>query len=116
MIRADAAHRIMLARLNADRFVDRVEEVTFSGPAAAERNQEVRYITERAVFALIEGTVTMIEIAEGLDPAPNMALFIAQDSSRERTNRQDLRTAERIPFRGKQDLPDLLCNLPWSRP
>jgi propionate CoA-transferase len=50
------------------RFVDRVEEVTFSGPAAAERNQEVRYITERAVFALIEGTVTMIEIAEGLDP------------------------------------------------
>jgi propionate CoA-transferase len=50
------------------RFVERVEEVSFSGPAAAERSQEVRYITERAVFALIEGTVTMIEIAEGLDP------------------------------------------------
>ncbi len=51
-----------------ERFVDQVKEITFSGPEAAERGQEVRYITERAVFALIEGTVTMIEIAEGLDP------------------------------------------------
>ena len=50
------------------RFVERVEEITFNGPAAAERGQEVRYITERAVFALVDGTVTMIEIAEGLDP------------------------------------------------
>jgi propionate CoA-transferase len=51
-----------------ERFVDEVREITFSGPAAASRGQEVRYITERAVFALINGTVTMIEIAEGLDP------------------------------------------------
>ena len=50
------------------RFVDRVKEITFSGPAAAERGQEVRYITERAVFALTDGIVTMIEIADGLDP------------------------------------------------
>jgi len=50
------------------RFVDRVQEVTFSGPAAAERGQEVRYITERAVFALVNGIVTMIEVAAGLDP------------------------------------------------
>ncbi|MGB5533378.1 MAG: hypothetical protein WBN71_09755, partial [Acidimicrobiia bacterium] len=51
-----------------ERFVDQVREITFSGPDAAERGQEVRYITERAVFALIKGTVTMIEIASGLDP------------------------------------------------
>jgi acyl CoA:acetate/3-ketoacid CoA transferase len=51
-----------------ERFVDRVREITFSGPDAAERGQEVRYITERAVFALIDGSVTMIEIAQGLDP------------------------------------------------
>ena len=43
-------------------------EVTFSGPVAAERGQEVRYITERAVFALIDGALTLIEVAEGLDP------------------------------------------------
>ena len=51
-----------------ERFVDRVREITFSGTAAAERGQEVRYITERAVFALVDGVVTMIEVAEGLDP------------------------------------------------
>ena len=51
-----------------ERFVDRVKEITFSGPNAAERGQEVRYITERAVFALIDGIVTMVEIAEGFDP------------------------------------------------
>jgi propionate CoA-transferase len=51
-----------------ERFVDQVKEITFSGPDAAERGQEVLYITERAVFALVEGTVTMIEIADGLDP------------------------------------------------
>ena len=51
-----------------ERFVDRVKEITFSGPAAAAQGQEIRYITERAVFALVEGTVTLIEIADGLDP------------------------------------------------
>lgn len=50
------------------RFVEQVREVTFSGPEAVATGQEVRYVTERAVFALIDGTVTMIEIAEGLDP------------------------------------------------
>jgi propionate CoA-transferase len=53
---------------STERFVDQVKEITFNGRAAAELGQEVRYITERAVFALIEGTVTMIEIADGIDP------------------------------------------------
>lgn len=50
------------------RFVEEVREVTFSGAVATERGQEVLYITERAVFELIHGTVTMIELADGLDP------------------------------------------------
>src|SRR5690606_81787 len=49
------------------KFVETVDEVSFSGAMAAKRGQLVRYITERAVFELREGKVTLIEIAERLD-------------------------------------------------
>ncbi len=50
------------------KFVETVDEVSFSGAMAQKRGQSVRYITERAVFELRDGRVTMIEIADGLDP------------------------------------------------
>lgn len=50
------------------KFVETVDEVSFSGAIANQRGQQVRYITERAVFELGEGRVTLIEIADGLDP------------------------------------------------
>ncbi len=50
------------------KFVENVDEVSFSGNMAMRRGQRVRYITERAVFELIDGKVTLIEVAEGLDP------------------------------------------------
>jgi propionate CoA-transferase len=50
------------------KFVETVREISFSGRMAAERGQEVRYITERAVFALVDGVVTLVEVAEGIDP------------------------------------------------
>ena len=53
---------------SVQRFVDRVQEVSFSGPVSLEAGQEVLYITERAVFALVDGVVTLVEIAEGMDP------------------------------------------------
>ena len=63
---ADGTIRIV-AEGRIRRFVDEVREVSFSGPLAAHRNQEVWYITERAVFALVDGVVTLIEVAGGLD-------------------------------------------------
>lgn len=48
------------------KFVKDVEQITFSGKYAG-KDQEVFYITERAVFKLIDGKVTLIEIAPGLD-------------------------------------------------
>ena len=50
------------------KMVEDVDEISFSGEMATRRGQEVRYITERAVFQLIDGTVTLIEVAEGIDP------------------------------------------------
>lgn len=48
------------------KFVDKVGQITFSGRYAPD-DQEVLYITERAVFKLIDHKMTLIEIAPGLD-------------------------------------------------
>jgi propionate CoA-transferase len=49
------------------KFVDAVREVSFSGRMARRNGQDVRFITERAVFALRDEGVTLIEVAEGVD-------------------------------------------------
>lgn len=49
------------------KFIDTVEQITFSGPYAASLNQPVMYITERAVFELRKDGVYLIEIAPGVD-------------------------------------------------
>jgi propionate CoA-transferase len=53
---------------NLSKFVETVDEVSFSGAMANRRGQQIRYITERAVFELGDGKVTLIEVADGLDP------------------------------------------------
>jgi propionate CoA-transferase len=49
------------------KFVDQVEQITFSGQYAAKSNKPIMYVTERAVFELINGQVTLTEIAPGID-------------------------------------------------
>ncbi len=49
------------------KFINDVEQVTFSAEYAKENNQNVMYITERAVFRLIDGVLTLTEIAPGID-------------------------------------------------
>jgi propionate CoA-transferase len=49
------------------KFVEAVEQVTFSGSYAAEKGQQVLYVTERAVFELREGRLMLTEVAPGID-------------------------------------------------
>ncbi len=48
------------------KFVDTVGQITFAGQYAP-ANQKVMYITERAVFELIDHQITLTEIAPGMD-------------------------------------------------
>ena len=49
------------------KFVEKVDQITFNGPLAREKGQEVIICTERAVFQLVKEGVMIIEIAPGVD-------------------------------------------------
>ena len=49
------------------KFIDHVEQITFSGKYASINKKPILYVTERAVFTLRDGEVTLIEIAPGID-------------------------------------------------
>ena len=51
----------------AQKFVKRVEQVTFSGTYAAMRKQPVLYVTERCVFRLTLEGMELIEVGPGID-------------------------------------------------
>ncbi len=49
------------------KFVPQVREISFSARLARERGQQVRYITDRAVFALANEGLVLTEVAPGID-------------------------------------------------
>jgi propionate CoA-transferase len=49
------------------KFIEQVEQITFNGPDAALRRQEVVFVTERAVFHLRADGLELTEIAPGVD-------------------------------------------------
>ncbi len=59
------------------KFVERVERITFSGAFARASGQDVLFVTERAVFRLVDSGLALVEVAPGIDVArdilPHMA-------------------------------------------
>ena len=51
----------------ARKYVNEVEQVTFSGAYATQIKQKVIFITERAVFELRDGVLILTEVAPGVD-------------------------------------------------
>lgn len=49
------------------KLVEKVQQITYSGPYGAQRGQRVLYVTERAVFRLTTHGVELIEVAPGID-------------------------------------------------
>ena len=49
------------------KFVPEVRQISFSGTLARQRGQQVRYMTDRAVFELAEDGLVLIEVAPGID-------------------------------------------------
>ncbi|WP_159737089.1 acyl CoA:acetate/3-ketoacid CoA transferase [Vibrio atypicus] len=49
------------------KFLEEVEQITFSAQQATQNNKPVLYITERAVFRLLSDGLELIEIAPGID-------------------------------------------------
>ena len=58
---------IILQEGKNKKYVDKVQQITFSGSYAFKAGQNVIYITERAVFELTEEGVMLTEIAPGID-------------------------------------------------
>jgi propionate CoA-transferase len=49
------------------KFRKSVEQIAFNGPNAVRNGKDVTYMTERAIFKLIDGKLTLVEYAPGLD-------------------------------------------------
>jgi acyl CoA:acetate/3-ketoacid CoA transferase len=57
----------VLEQGKVQKLVPKVDQITFSGPQAQVRKQQVLYLTERASFRLTQHGVELFEIAPGID-------------------------------------------------
>ncbi len=68
-VRAADGHLAIVREGMVKKVLSRVEHLSFNGPYTAGRGTRLLYITERAVFDLRDGRLTLAEIAPGADLA-----------------------------------------------
>ena len=66
-VRVDAGRLVIHKDGEFRKFVRQVGQISFSGPLALERGQEVLFVSERAVFRLQADGLVLMEIAPGAD-------------------------------------------------
>ncbi|KAB1070205.1 acyl CoA:acetate/3-ketoacid CoA transferase [Methylobacterium planeticum] len=89
------------------KFVEKVEQNTFSGPFAQERNQPVLYVTERCVFHLTKRGLELIEVAPGIDIGRDILAHMAFTPIIENPITMDLRIFREEPMELLADLLNL---------
>src|SRR4029077_17925416 len=57
----------ILSEGKSSKFIDKVDQITFSGRLAASNGQPVLYVTERCVFKLTQEGLELIEVAPGVE-------------------------------------------------
>ncbi|TQS46668.1 3-oxoacid CoA-transferase [Cryptosporangium phraense] len=69
-----AAQRLsVVTEGRSQRFVEAVEQISFSGPLSQRRGQTILFVTERCVFSLDADGLTLVEVAPGIDVARDIA-------------------------------------------
>lgn len=65
--RVEEGRLTIAAEGRVPKFIDRVQQVTFSGRLGAKSGREILYVTERCVFQLSEEGLVLRELAPGVD-------------------------------------------------
>jgi propionate CoA-transferase len=65
--RVEAGNLVVMHEADVKKFVKAVEQITFNGVDAVQRQQSVLFVTERCVFRLTQAGMVLIEIAPGID-------------------------------------------------
>jgi len=86
------------------KFVNDVEQITFSGETARRNNLEVLYITERCVFRLTQEAVELTEIAPGMDLEKDILAYMDFKPSVKNLKTMDARIFMLAPMGLKTDL------------
>ncbi|MGB2681690.1 MAG: acyl CoA:acetate/3-ketoacid CoA transferase [Candidatus Competibacter sp.] len=94
------------------KFIEEVEQRTFSGAVASQRHQPVLYVTERAVFRLTAEGPELTEIAPGVDLERDV---LARMAFKPRISDQLKTMDARIFGEGPMGLRDLLLIQPFDQ-